>query len=239
MLRRSVIRITMYYYDPNDRRPVRWAAIMTTVYVVAVAAAFLLVRFRTMAERPVFTGMEVEFIEPEPEPQPEPPRPQAAEPRAHDVVSPENNERQASGSDEQTRTVNPRALFRQPTGGVDEPDNAGNPRAAEAEQDSARGTGGGLNPDGNDRLDSGLQGRGLVGTLPEPSCPVNRNGKIVIRVTVDGSGRVVNAVYEPKGSTLNDGSMIQASIEAAYKARFTESRAIEEGGTITYYFNLK
>lgn len=229
----------MQYYDPNDRRPVRWAALFTTAYIVAVAAAFLFVRFVTVAERPVFTGMEVEFVEPEPEPQPEPPRPRVAEPRAHDVVSPENNERQASGTGEQTRTVNPRALFQQPKGGVDEPDNAGNPRAAEAEHETVRGTGGGLNPDGNDRLDSGLQGRGLVGTLPEPSCPVSREGKIVIRVTVDGSGRVVTADYEPKGSTIGDSAMIEASKTAARKARFTESRAVVEGGTITYYFKLK
>ena len=98
---------------------------------------------------------------------------------------------------------------------------------------------GGINHAGNVQLDTGLQGRGLVGELPQPSYPGNESGKVVIRVTIDKSGQVTNAVYEPKGSTTSNQAMVNAAIAAARKARFTESKSFVEGGTITYKFNLK
>ena len=91
---------------------------------------------------------------------------------------------------------------------------------------------------GNDQLDEGLRGRGLVGSLPVPSYPGSASGKIVIRVTVDQSGKVSGAEYEPKGSTSSDAALIAAAIEAAKRARFTESRSFLQGGTITYNFRL-
>ena len=111
--------------------------------------------------------------------------------------------------------------------------------AKEDETDSARGDGGGLNPVGTDQLDKGLQGRGLVGALPKPSYPGNSIGKVIIRVTVNQHGQVTSAVYEPSGSTSSDSALIDAAIAAARKARFTESKSYTDGGTITYYFNLK
>ena len=48
-----------------------------------------------------------------------------------------------------------------------------NPRAPEGEE-KASGKGPGLNPDGLDQLDKGLQGRGLVGDLPRPAYPAGR-----------------------------------------------------------------
>lgn len=122
----------------------------------------------------------------------------ADEPRVHDVAAPEERTAQVAGKDEVTQTPNPKALFRMNKGGADEPDNAGNPRAPEGE-DKASGSGPGLNPDGLDQLDKGLQGRGLVGSLPKPAYPGNKSGKIVIRVTVDASGKVTGAAFEPKG----------------------------------------
>jgi TonB family protein len=95
-----------------------------------------------------------------------------------------------------------------------------------------------LNPVGNDQLDEGLRGRGLVGNLPVPSYPGNASGKIVIRVAVDQHGRVTSAAYEPKGSTSSDSALISAAIAAAKRARFTESRSFVQGGTITYNFRL-
>lgn len=231
----------MYYYEPNDRKPMKWAAILTALYAAGLACAFVFVSFDIDAITRSNDEILVEFVEPEPPvEQPEPPRPEVAESREHDVLSPENNEQQVGGRDEQTRTVNQRALFRQPKGGVDEPENAGNPRAVEGDSDSASGKGEGLNADGNVSLDKGLLGRGLVGSLPEPPHPGNnKSGKIVIRVTVDERGHVVNADYEPVGSTSSDDELIRAAQAAARKTRFTESRALVEGGTITYYFKLK
>lgn len=229
----------MYYYDPNDKRPFRWAVAVTGAYALLLLIVFRFVTFDLDSIERSADEILVEFIEPEPQREPDPPRPKVAEPRMHDNVSPEQNEQQVTGTQEETRTVNPRALFRANTSGVDEPEDVGNPKAKEGDKNTAHGNGGGLSPDGNDQLDKGLQGRGLVGDLPRPSYPGNRSGKVIVRVTVDASGRVTNAVFEPSGSTSSDSELIKAALDAARKARFTESRSFVEGGTITYYFNLK
>lgn len=231
----------MYYYDPNDKRPKMWAALAAATYVLVLGVSFAFVSF-DFGKNQTSVGNEilVEFLEPAPPPPPPaPPKVRTPEPKMHDQFAPQDNEQQVSGTDDQTRTVNPKALFKMNKGGADEPENAGNPKAQQGEKDEAKGTGGGLNPEGNDQLDRGLQGRGLVGALPRPSYPGNKSGKVVIRVTVDKSGRVTNAVYEPNGSTSSDDALVKAAIAAARKARFTESRSFIEGGTITYRFNLK
>ena len=226
----------MHYYDPNDRRPRRWALLAAALYLLLLGGSFAFVSFDfSRPATAVGQMMEIELTEPE-----EPPTPvkTAEEPRVHQTAAPEERTAQADGRDEVTQTPNPRALFKMSKGGVDEPDNAGNPQAPEGE-DKASGTGRGLNPDGLDQLDKGLQGRGLVGALPKPSYPGSKSGKIVVRVTVDAAGRVTSAAYEPKGSTESDAALIDAALAAARKARFTESRAAVQGGTITYIFRME
>lgn len=227
----------MHYYDPNDRKPRRWAMIAAAAYALLLILSFAFVSFdfRRIAEKPGDT-IEIELIEPVPEP----PKPVTApsEPRVHDKPAVEERTAQVEGRDEQTRTPNPRALFKMNKGGVDEPDNAGNPHAREGE-DKASGTGPGLNADGLDQLDKGLQGRGLVGSLPRPDYPGTKSGKIVIRVTVGPGGDVTGASFEPRGSTESDADLVAAAIAAARKARFTESAAAVQGGTITYIFRME
>lgn len=226
----------MHYYDPNDRRPRRWAIIAAALYLLLLGGSFAFVSFDFSRPAPaVGEMMEIELTEPEEPPAPVTP---AVEPRMHETAAPEERTAQADGRDEVTQTPNPRALFRMSKGGADEPDNAGNPQAPEGE-DKASGTGRGLNPDGLDQLDKGLQGRGLVGDLPKPSYPGSKSGKIVVRVTVDATGKVTSAAYEPKGSTESDAALIDAALAAARKARFTESRAAVQGGTITYIFRME
>ena len=229
----------MQYYDPNDKSPRRWAMIAAGVYALLFAGSFAFVSFdfSPEEERPGDMIL-VDFTEP---PVVEPPRRPvrvANEPRVHDVVDPVEQTAQVSGKDDATQTPNPKALFKMSKSGADEPENAGNPRAPEGEE-KASGTGPGLNPDGLDQLDQGLKGRGLVGNLPKPDYPGNKTGKIVIRVTVDASGRVTGASFEPKGSTESDPQLVSAALEAARKARFTESRAAVQGGTITYVFRME
>ncbi len=228
----------MYYYDPDNKSPRRWAIVAAAAYGLLLIGSFALVTFdfTPALEKPGDTIL-VDFTEP---PVVEPPRPPvqvATEPRVHDEAAVEEQVAQAAGKDEVTQTPNPKALFKMNRGGSDEPDNAGNPRAPEGE-DKASGTGPGLNPDGLDQLDKGLQGRGLVGDLPRPAYPDGKSGKVVIRVTVDADGRVTGASYEPKGSTTDASELIAAARAAALKARFTESRATVQGGTITYVFKL-
>lgn len=212
--------------------------IAAAAYVLLLGCSFALVSFdfTPVVEKPGDTIL-VDFTEP---PVPEPPAPvkTAEEPRLHDESAPVEQTAQTAGKDEVTQTPNPKALFKMNKGGADEPDNAGNPRAPKG-GDKAAGTGPGLNPDGLDQLDKGLQGRGLVGNLPKPSYPGSRSGKIVVRVTVDASGKVTSAAYEPKGSTESDAELVAAALAAARKARFTESRAAVQGGTITYIFRME
>lgn len=228
----------MHYYDPDNKTPRRWAIAAAAAYGVLLAGSFALVSFdfSPALDKPGDTIL-IDFTEPVPEP-PKPPVKVANEPRVHDVAAPVEQTSQVAGKDEVTQTPNPKALFKMNKGGADEPDNAGNPRAAEGE-DKASGTGPGLNPDGLDQLDQGLKGRGLVGNLPKPSYPGSKSGKIVIRVTVDAAGKVTGAAFEPKGSTESDAQLIAAAIEAARKARFTESNAAVQGGTITYIFRME
>ena len=212
--------------------------IAAAAYGVLLAGSFALVSFdfSPALEKPGDTIL-VDFTEPPVVEPPKPPVKVATEPRVHDEAAPVEQVAQAAGKDEVTQTPNPKALFKMNRGGADEPDNAGNPRAPEGEE-KASGKGPGLNPDGLDQRDKGLQGRGLVGDLPRPSYPGGKGGKVVIRVTVDARGHVTSASYEPVGSTTDASGLVEAARAAALKARFTESRAAVQGGTITYVFKL-
>ncbi len=229
----------MYYYDPNNRNPRRWATVATAVYALLLIGSFALVSFdfRQIHDKPGDT-ITIDFTEP---PAPEPPKPRvrtATEPRVHDRTAPVEQTAQVSGKDETTQTPNPRALFNMNKGGADEPDNAGNPRAPEGE-DKASGTGPGLNPDGLDQLDQGLAGARTGGRPAQTFVPrfEERQGDR----PRDGRcfGRVTSAAYEPKGSTTDAAELVEAAKAAARKARFTESRAAVQGGTITYVFRME
>lgn len=225
----------MNYYDEQDSNSKRYGAIAAALYCIVLGAAMLWVNVRV----PVPVENEMLIIEIE-EMEREKPKPVVStqSPRHEHLSSTTQNSQQVSGTDQETRTVNSRAIFHSNKGGADEPEDVGNPYAKEADENRASGTGGGLNTIGNDQLDEGLRGRGLVGNLPVPSYPGNSGGKIVIRVAVNQHGQVTSAAYEPKGSTSSDAALIAAAIEAAKRARFTESRSFMQGGTITYNFKL-
>ena len=220
--------------------PKHYAYLFSAIYVVTLAGAFC---FAEVSVRPKELQQSdviyVEMVKPEPPPPPKP-QPKVKEAPRHERPSAKvDNSRQVSGQDQQTRTVNQRALFKQPKGGADKPRNAGNPYAEQDTVEMASGTGGGLNPIGNDALDEGLQGRGLVGALPTPDYPGNRSGKVVVYVVVNNRGEVTSATYEQRGSTTTDRALINAAIAAAKRARFTESRVHDQGGRITYIFKMK
>lgn len=218
-----------------------WAIIATIIYAAGIALVMLygVVHIEQPPEKEAM--LFVEFIEPEPEMSSESaatPAPDVAP--QHQVVSDQDSSQQTDGEAPKTQTVNPRALFKMNQGGVDNPENSGNPYAQQSDKDQSNGSSDGLNPVGSDALDEGLQGRGLVGALPMPVYPAgNRGGTVVVRVSVDKEGNVTSATYEPKGSTTSDSSLVEAAIKAAKRAKFTESAAYMQGGTITYLFKLK
>ncbi|MCI5717166.1 MAG: energy transducer TonB [Alistipes sp.] len=225
----------MNYYDENDDRPKLYGGVAVGAYVIVILATMLLGDITVeKVEEPATLIIELEE---------EPKRPQRPvvthqAPRHENVSTERDNSQQVTGTDEQTRTVNRRAIFHSNKDGADEEEDVGNPYSREGKENTASGDGGGLNPVGNDQLDEGLRGRGLVGNLPLPEYPGNTSGKIVIRVAVNQHGVVTSAAYEPKGSTSSDAALIAAAIAAAKKARFTESRSFVQGGTITYNFKL-
>lgn len=225
----------MNYYDENDDRPKLYGGVAVGAYVIVILATMLLGDITVeKVEEPATLIIELEE---------EPKRPQRPvvthqAPRHENVSTERDNSQQVTGTDEQTRTVNRRAIFHSNKDGADEEEDVGNPYSREGKENTASGDGGGLNPVGNDQLDEGLRGRGLVGNLPLPEYPGNTSGKIVIRVAVNQHGVVTSAAYEPKGSTSSDAALIAAAITAAKKARFTESRSFVQGGTITYNFKL-
>ena len=218
-----------------------FAYIFSALYVALLALAFRFGEFTIRPkEQPQSDIIYIEYVKPEPPPKPKPkPAPKVKEAPRHEKLAPRDNTQQASGKAEETRTVNQRALFKMSKNGADKPANAGNPYAKQDTVTTAAGTGGGLNPMGNEMLDEGLQGRGLVGALPQPIYPAgNKGGKVVVRVAVNQAGVVTEAAYEPKGSTTSDKALIDAALAAARKARFTESKAFVQGGKITYLFKM-
>ena len=220
-----------------------YAILSLVIYVASFGGVLCLaevsVRPKDIPQGDVIYVVEIE--KPTPPPPPPPPPPKVKEAPRHERPSTKvDNTRQVSGTDQQTRTVNNRALFKMSKSGADEPRNAGNPYAKQDTVAKASGTGGGLNPAGNDALDEGLQGRGLVGALPQPIYPPgNKGGKVVVKVVVNRAGVVTDATYEQKGSTTSDTALVNAAIAAARKARFTESQAFAQGGRITYLFKMK
>lgn len=83
-----------------------------------------------------------------------------------------------------------------------------------------------------------LNGRSLRGKLPQPSYNSSKEGDVVVEITVDRNGNVVEINAPAKGSKNYDNSMVSAAKEAAKKAHFNpDPNATErQKGTITYKF---
>ena len=77
-----------------------------------------------------------------------------------------------------------------------------------------------------------------MGDVPLPSADgVTKEGRVKVRVVINQSGKVTDASYEPKGSTSQERSAIDAALKAARATVFTEAEAFTQGGVITYKFS--
>lgn len=227
----------MNYYA-EDTSPRRWAVVVTVIYLVLVAVAMVFVSFEFQYATPV-SGM-LYIIEEEPTP-PSPPRVEpkpTTQPHQHATPAPEESFDQTDGVEEKVQTVNQKALFKMAKSGSDSPESTGNPRAEQAKEEKTKGSSTGLDTFAGS-LDEGLQGRGLLGSLPKPAYTANAAGKVLIDVVVDASGKVTKATYRAQGSTTNNAELVEAARRAALKARFTESESMVQGGTITYIFRMR
>jgi colicin import membrane protein len=100
-----------------------------------------------------------------------------------------------------------------------------------------RGEGSGT---GDKGISYDLQGRGFQ-SLPTPKYDYQGEGKVVVEVSVDRSGKVTQAIPGAKGSTTLDEYLLNVAKEAALKATFVPKpdAPLVQKGTITYNFILK
>jgi colicin import membrane protein len=122
------------------------------------------------------------------------------------------------------------------------PGNQGDPNGSI--NSKVRGTGSGTGTQGtgtgNKGISYNLQGRGFQ-ALPSPRYDYQGEGRVVVEVSVDRSGKVVQATTGFKGSNTLDEYLLRVAKEAAMGARFEvkqDAPAIQKG-TITYNFILK
>ena len=221
-----------------------WAILATIGYGLGITASMVWCNIDIVPQQKSNAEIIIELVEPKPEPKPavaeSKPAPEPEYAPEHNQPAEENSSQQHQGEEPKTQTVNQRALFRMNRGDTETAEQNSNPQAEKGKEEQLQGSSRGLNPVGTDALDAGLQGRGLAGELPMPAYPGgNRGGKVVIRVAVNKDGNVTSATYEPKGSTTSDSALVEAAIAAAKRAKFTESAAFVQGGTITYIFKLK
>jgi len=113
--------------------------------------------------------------------------------------------------------------------------NQGSPTGSVDSQN--RGEGSGL---GNSGISYSLAGRG-VRRLPLPKYDYQGEGRVVVEVSVDRSGKVTQAVAGIKGSTTLDEYLLKVAREAALEAQFDEKpdAPLIQKGTITYNFVLR
>lgn len=100
------------------------------------------------------------------------------------------------------------------------------------------GEGGGLGNNGQISYDLG--GRGFQ-KLPSPRYDYQGEGRVVVEVSVDRQGKVIQAVAGTKGSTTLDEYLLKVAKEAALQAQFEAKpdAPMVQKGYITYNFKLK
>jgi TonB family protein len=78
-------------------------------------------------------------------------------------------------------------------------------------------------------------------SLPVPRAAFQEEGKVVVEITVDNNGNVINAKPGVKGSTTSNPNLLDIARRAAMSAKFNPSSDApeEQKGTITYNFILK
>ncbi|MFN8286580.1 MAG: energy transducer TonB [Chitinophagales bacterium] len=122
-------------------------------------------------------------------------------------------------------------------GAGDQGDPNGNPNSHNYEGDPGNGNTPGPGGLGNGGFS--LKGRKSV-ALPAPEY-CSEQGKVIIDIKVDRTGKVVNASLHRAGSTAINKCSIDNAIEAAKRAKFNPDNGADEFqfGTITYIYKVK
>ena len=84
-----------------------------------------------------------------------------------------------------------------------------------------------------------LGGRDMLGELPRPEYSIREEGRVVVTITVDPEGSVIDTRINNRTNTTNL-QLRQAAEQAAKRTKFNAiGGENNQTGTITYYFKLK
>ena len=193
-----------------------------------------------------------EFEEPEEESVEEPEPPKSVEtpdpaPEVRKDVTPtpveeasiEQHE-QTEGTDEQTQTLNNKAMFKHTVGNVEElQTEEGNRYATQGERETNLGDKGGFSlKDEGPLLDDVLSMRGYRDDGDGPPVPhiegYSLDATVVVYVVIDSAGNVIDARVEQRGTTTTDERVWNSCLKAAAQTKFKPSSVPEQAGRITY-----
>jgi TonB family protein len=111
--------------------------------------------------------------------------------------------------------------------------NMGDPNGTPESDNYSQGLGGsGITPS--------LSGRSPI-YLKKPDFNIQKEGTVVVEITVDRNGKVVSATPGVKGSSTVDKTLYDAAKKAALESTFNVKNDAQElqRGTITYHFKLQ
>lgn len=116
--------------------------------------------------------------------------------------------------------------------------------AAEKPSEGTQGKGEapGASTDGEDAEDydgEGIFGRKVI-FRPDIKDMTQKNGRIVVKICVNREGRVMNATYTQRGSTITDSELVQLAERSAKKYKFNKDYTApnKQCGKITFIFKL-
>jgi len=90
---------------------------------------------------------------------------------------------------------------------------------------------------GNGDMSYDLGGRSMLPLIVADNS--QKQGVVVIAITVDRNGNVIEANYSVTGSTTDDDYLVNLALKAAYQAKFSNANVSEQRGSITFRFKFK
>lgn len=120
--------------------------------------------------------------------------------------------------------------------------NQGNPFGEEGSKNYGQGgTGTGTSGSGKSNgSEWKLAGRSIKGEVPKPVYNSQEQGTVVVRITVDKNGNVIDVFAPYQGSNTTNSALVQAAKDSAKKVKFDGiSSGVNQEGTITYKFVLR
>ncbi len=105
---------------------------------------------------------------------------------------------------------------------------------------TGRGTGTGVGDGVGPGVSFNLEGRSMI-LIKKPEFSIQKEGIVVVEITVDRSGRVINATPGKQGSTIADKTLYDAARKAALESKFDLKNDAPDFqvGRITYHFKLQ